>query len=204
VRRENAGGDLSCAGEGHPSPQLGFVEGKSLTEEPARLETPVGVVSCPTTTAEAEPVRAREAVLTDTIAPPPVVGEVETGEVTAADAPSTPLSHEDTREAAVKMAGETSACEEGSKPPELAAPRVQTIMSTYGTRTGAAAGPPLCGAASDSGRAPQGLLTARAAGNEREEAPPALDAATKGALGEKVLATAAGSGVGSLSSAGQL
>jgi hypothetical protein len=204
VRRENAGGDLSYAGEGHPSPRLGFVEAESVTEEPARLETPAGVVSYPTTTAEAEPVRVGEAILIDTVAPPPIVDEVETGEVTAADAPSTPLSHEDTREAMVKTAGETSAREEGSKPPEPAVPRVQTIMSTYGTRTGAAAGPPLCEAASDSGRAPQGLLTARAVGNEREEDPPTPDAATMGASREKVLATAAGSGVGSLSSASQL
>jgi hypothetical protein len=204
VRRENAGGDLSCAREGHPSPRLGFVEGESVMEDPTRLETPVGFVSCPTAMAEAKPARVGEAVLTDMVAPPPIVGEVETGEVAAADAPSTPLSHEDTHEAVVKTAGETSAREEGSKPPEPAVPRVQTIMSTYGARTGAAAGPPLCGAASDSGRAPQGLLTARAAGNEHEEAPPAPDTATKGASGEKVLATAAGSGVGSLSSAGQL
>jgi hypothetical protein len=154
VRRENADGDLSCAGEGHPSPRLGFVEGESVTEEPARLEMPAGVVSCPTATAEVEPARAREAVLTDTVAPPPIVGEVETREVAAADAPSTPLSHEDTREVAVTTAGETSTREEGSKPPEPAAPRMQTIMSTYGTRTGAAAGPPLFGAASDSGRVP--------------------------------------------------
>jgi hypothetical protein len=78
VRKENAGGDLSCAGEGHPSPQLGFVEGESVMEEPARLETPAGVVSCPTATAEAEPARVGEAVLTDTVAPPPIIGEVET------------------------------------------------------------------------------------------------------------------------------
>jgi hypothetical protein len=124
VHRENASGDLSCAGEGDPSPRLGFVEGESVTEEPTHLGTPVGVVSCPTATAEAEPARAGEAVLTETVAPPPVVGEVETGEVAIADAPSTPLSHEDTHEVTVKTAGETSACEEGSKPPELAAPSV--------------------------------------------------------------------------------
>jgi hypothetical protein len=92
VRRENAGGNLSYAGEGHPSPRLGFVEGESVTEEPIRLETPAGVVSCPTATAEAKPAQAGEAVLTDTVTPPPVVGEVETREVTAADAPSTTLS----------------------------------------------------------------------------------------------------------------
>jgi hypothetical protein len=175
-----------------------------VTEEPAHLETPARVVSYPTATAKAEPARAGEAILSETVAPPPVVGEVIVGEVTAADAPSAPLGHEDTREVMVKTAGETSACVEGSKPPEPAAPSVQTIMSTFGKRTGAAAGPPLFRVASDSGRAPQGLLTARAAGNEREEAPLAPDAATKGASGEKILAAAAGSGAGSLSSASQL
>jgi hypothetical protein len=67
-----------------------------------------------------------------------------------------------------------------------------------------AAGPLLFEASSDSDKAPQGPLTARAAGSERGEASPAPDAATKDASGENILATAAGSSVGSLSSASQL
>jgi hypothetical protein len=77
-------------------------------------------------------------------------------------------------------------------------------MSTFGTGIGAATGPLLFGAASGSGKAPQGPLTARAVGSERDEDPPAPDAATKGASGEKILVAAAGSGAGSLSSASQL
>jgi hypothetical protein len=158
-----------------------------MTEGPAHLETLAGVVSSPTAAAEAKLARAGEAVLTEVVAPPPVVGEVVAGEVTATDAPSAPLGHEDTREVTVKTMGETSARVEASKPPEPAAPSIQTIMSTSGTWIGAATGPPLFGAASDSGRAPQGILTARAAGSERDEAPPAPDAATKGASGERSL-----------------
>jgi hypothetical protein len=139
--------------------------------------------------------------LTEAVAPPPVVGEVVAGEVTAADAPSAPLGHEDTREVTVKTTGETSAHVEALEPPEPAAPSIQTIMSTFGMGIGAAAGPPLFGAASDSGRAPQGLLAAWAAGSECDKAPPAPDAATKGASGEKILVAAAGSGTRSLSSA---
>jgi hypothetical protein len=77
-------------------------------------------------------------------------------------------------------------------------------MSIFGTGIGAADDPLLFGAASDSGKAPQGSLTARAVGSERGEASPAPETATKDASGEKVLAAAAESGVGSLSSASQL
>jgi hypothetical protein len=79
-------------------------------------------------------------------------------------------------------------------------------MSIFGMGIGVAAGPLLFGAASDSGKAPQGSLTARAMGSEHGEASPAPGTATKDASGEKVLAAAAaaGSGIGSLSSASQL
>jgi hypothetical protein len=162
------------------------------------------IVSSPTAAAEAELAQAGEAVLTEVVVPPPVVGEVAAGEVTAADASSDPLGHEDTCEVAVKMTGETSARVEASEPAEPAAPSVRTIMSTFGTGIGAATGPPLFGAASDSGKAPQGPLTARAAGSERGEASPAPDAVAKGASVEKIHVAMAGSGVGSLSSASQL
>jgi hypothetical protein len=93
---------------------------------------------------------------------------------------------------------------ETSEPVEPAALSVQTIMSSFGTGIGAATGPLLFGAASGSDKAPQGPLTTRATGSERDEAPPAPDAAAKGASGEKALVATAGSGAGSLSSAGQL
>jgi hypothetical protein len=77
-------------------------------------------------------------------------------------------------------------------------------MSTFGTGIGAAAGPLLFGAASGSDKAPQGPLTAWAAGSECDDAPPAPDVVAKGASGEKILVATAGSGAGSLSSASQL
>jgi hypothetical protein len=64
--------------------------------------------------------------------------------------------------------------------------------------------PLLFRAASGSDKAPQGPLTARAAGSERDEAPPVPDAAAKGALGEQAPVATTRSGAGSLSSAGQL
>jgi hypothetical protein len=117
---------------------------------------------------------------------------------------SDPLGHEDTREVAVKTTEETSARVEASEPPEPAAPSVRTIMSTFRTGIGAAAGPPLFGVASDSGKAPQGPLTARAVGSERGEASPAPNAVAKGASVEKIHVATARSGVGRLSSASQL
>jgi hypothetical protein len=77
-------------------------------------------------------------------------------------------------------------------------------MSALETGIGAAAGPLLFGSTSDSGKAPQGPLIARAVGSDRGEASPAPEAATKDASGEKVPAAVAGSGIGSLSSASQL
>jgi hypothetical protein len=104
----------------------------------------------------------------------------------------------------VKTTGETSAHVEALEPLEPAAPSVRTIMSTFWTRIGAAAGPPLFGVALDSGKAPQGPLTAWAAGSERGEASLAPDAIAKGASMEKIHVATAGSSVGRLSSASQL
>jgi hypothetical protein len=77
-------------------------------------------------------------------------------------------------------------------------------MSAFEMGIGAAAGPLLFGTASDSDKVPQGPLTTRVVGSDRGEASPAPKAVTKDASGEKIPAAAAGSGVGSLSSASQL
>jgi hypothetical protein len=204
VRREDAGGDLGCAGEDRHFSRLEVVEGEGRTEELVRLEVPTGIISGSAAAAEAGLTRAGEAILTEVIAPPPVIREAATGKVTAADVSSDPLSQEDTREIAVKTMGETSACVEASEPPEPAAQSARTIISTFGTGIGAAAGPLLFGAASDSDKAPQGPLTTQAAGSEHGKASLAPDAATKGTSGEKIHVTAARSGTGSLSSASQL
>jgi hypothetical protein len=67
-----------------------------------------------------------------------------------------------------------------------------------------AAGPLFIGLASNSGEIPQGPLTTRVVGSERGEASSAPEVATRDASRGKAPATAARSGVGSLSSASQL
>jgi hypothetical protein len=67
-----------------------------------------------------------------------------------------------------------------------------------------AAGPLFFGLASNSGEVSQGPLTTRVVGSEHGEASPALEVATKDTSRGKAPAAVAGSGVGSLSSAGQL
>jgi hypothetical protein len=140
----------------------------------------------------------------EVVAPPLTFGEAVLEEVVTADASSDPPGQEDTRAVAVKTTEETSTRVEASDPPKPAALSVRTVMSTFGTGIGAAAGPLLFGATSGSDKSPQGPLTARAAGSERDEVPPAPDAAAKGASGEKIPVATAGSGAGSLSSASQL
>jgi hypothetical protein len=211
VRREGTSGDLGRAEEDRHSPRLEVIEGEGRTEELVRLEAPASIVSSPA--AEAGLMRAREAILTEVVVPPPAVGEATAGEVTAADVSSDPISEEDAREVVVKATEETPVRMGAPEPSEPAAqassssepaPSAWAIMSAFGTGIGAAAGPRLFGAASNSEKAPQGPLTARAVGSDRGEASPAPKAATKDASGEKIPAATAGSGVGSLSSASQL
>jgi hypothetical protein len=191
---------------------LEVVEGEGRTEELVHPEAPASIVSSPAAAAEARLTRADEAILTAVVAPPPAIGEAAAGEVTATDASSDPPSQEDACEVAVKATEGTLVRVEAPEPSELAArafsspepaPSAWAVMSSFGTGIGTATGPLLFGAASDYDKAPQGPLTTRAAGSECGEASSAPDAATKDASGEKSLATAAGSGVGSLSSASQ-
>jgi hypothetical protein len=204
MRGEDAGGNLGRAGEDCRSSQLEVVEGEDRTDEPVRSEVLTGTASGSAAADGAGLIRVEEATLTEVVAPPPTVGETASGEVAAANASSDPPGQEDTGAAAVKMTEETSARMEASDPPKPAALSVQTVMSSFGMGTGAAAGPLLFRAASGLDEAPQGPLTARAAGSEHDEAPPAPDAAAKGAPGEKTPVATVGSGAGSLSSAGQL
>jgi hypothetical protein len=213
VRREDTSGDLDCAGEDRHSPRLEVVEGEDRTEELVRPEAPASIVSSPDAAAEAGPTRAGEAILTAVVVPPPAVGEAAAGEVAATDASSDPISQEDAREVAVKMMEETPVRVGAPEPSKLAArasssfepaPTARAVMSAFETGVGMAAGPLLFGTASNSDKAPQGPLTARAVGSDRGEASPAPKAPAKDASGEKIPAAAAGSGVGSLSSASQL
>jgi hypothetical protein len=192
---------------------LEVIEGEGRTEELVRLEAPVSIVSSSAATAEAGFRRAGEAILTEVIMPPPAIGEAAAGEVTTADASSDPIIQEDTREVAVKATEETPVCVRAPELSEPAArasssseptPIARAIMSAFETGIGAAAGPLLFGAASDSDKAPQGSPIAQAVGSDRGKASPAPKAATKDASGEKIPTTAAGSGIGSLISASQL
>jgi hypothetical protein len=163
---EDAGGDLGRAGDDRQSSRLEVVAGEGRTEELVRPDVSTGIASGSAAAAEAGLTRAREAILTEVVVPPPTVGEAVSEEVVAADASSNPPGQEDTRAVAVKATGETLARVEASDPSEPAALSMRTVMSTFGTGIGAAAGPLIFGAASGSDKAPQGPLTARAAGSD--------------------------------------
>jgi hypothetical protein len=53
ARKEDAGGDLGCAGEDRRSSRLDVVEGEGRTEELVRLEAPTSIVFSPAAAAEA-------------------------------------------------------------------------------------------------------------------------------------------------------
>jgi hypothetical protein len=204
VHREDAGGNLGHAGEDHRSSQFEVIEGEDRTDKPVRSKVSTGTTFGSAAADGAGLIQDEEAPLTEVIASPPTIGEAALGEVTTANASSDPPGPEDPGAVAVKTMEETWARVETSDPPEPVALSVQTVMSSFGMGIGAAAGPLIFGAAFSSNKAPQGPLTARVAGSERDEAPPAPVATAKGASGEKALVATAGSGAGSLSSAGQL
>jgi hypothetical protein len=204
VHREDASGDLSYAGEDRRSSQLGVIEGKDQTDEPVHSEVSTGTASSSAAADGAELVRVEETTVIEVIVPPPTIREAASEEVAAANVSSNPPSQEDPGAVAVKTTEEALVHAETSDPPEPAALSLQTVMSSFWTGTGATAGSLLFRAASDSDQAPQGSLTARAAGNERVEASPAPDAAAKGAPGEETPIAIARSGTGILSSADRL
>jgi hypothetical protein len=213
VRREDAGGDLGRAEEDRRSPWLEFVASESRAEEPVRPEVPANAVSSPAVVTEAKPTQAGETASAEVAMPPPTIEEIAAGDVVAANASSDPPSQEDTREAAAKTTEETPVrvgSLEPSEPaartpssPELA-PSTRAIVPVFGAEAGVAAGPLFFGLASNSCEVPQGPLTTRVVGSERGEASPTPEVATKDASRGKAPTAAAGSGVGSLSSASQL
>jgi hypothetical protein len=145
--------------------------------------------------------------------PPPAAEDTVAGNGTAAPVSSDPSSQEDTREAAAKVTDETLVRAGSLEPPEPAArtpssPRLvsnaQAVVPAPGTVASAAAGPLPFGLASNFGEASQGLLTTRVARSEHGENSLAPEVATKDASRGKAPTTAAGSSVGSLSSASQL
>jgi hypothetical protein len=160
MRREDAGGDLGhTEGEGR-APQLEASEGGDRTEELDRQEVAsASIIASPTAAAEAGLARAGEANLTEIVIPRPATGDAAAGEVTAADASSDLVSQEDSREVTVKVAEEAAVSVEAPEPSGVAArassspeptPSAPAVMPASGTEIGAAAGPLLFGAASNS------------------------------------------------------
>jgi hypothetical protein len=213
AHREDASGDLGHAEEDRCSPRLELVASEARAEEPARLEAPANVTSSSAAMTEAEPTQAGEAPSAEAAASSPAIDKIAAGDVAAASASSDPPSQEDTREAAARMMEETPAHArslESSEPaarapssPEVA-PKTRAVAPAFGAGAGVAAGPHFFGLASNSGEALQGPLTTRVVGGEHGETSQAPESATKDASRWKVPTTAAGSGVGSLSSASQL
>jgi hypothetical protein len=188
-------------------------EGISRLRPPARPEAPANAASSPAAATEAEPTQAEEATSAEAVASPPAIGEIATGDVAAASASSNPPGQEDTREAAVKTVEEAPAPAQLLEPSEPAvrtpssseaAPNPRAVAPAFGAGAGVAASPLFFGLASNSGEIPQGPPTTRVVGSERGEASPTPEVATRDASRGKAPATAAGSGIGSLSSASQL
>jgi hypothetical protein len=213
ARREDASGNLGCAEEDRRSPRLEPAASETKAKEPTRPEAPANAASSPAAATEAEPTQAGEAVSAEAVTSPPAISEIATGDVAAASGSSDPPGQEDTREAAVKTVEEAPAparLPEASEPAvrtpssSEVAPNTRAVAPTFGAGAGVAAGPLFFGLASNSGEILQGPPTTRVVGSERGEASPAPEVATRDASRGKAPATAAGSGVGSLSSACQL
>jgi hypothetical protein len=190
ARREDAGGDLGRAEEDRRSPRLELVASETKAEEPARPEAPANAASSPAATIEAKPTQAGEAASAEAVASPPAIGEIATGDVTAANASSDPPGQEDTREATVKTVEEASVPARLLEPSEPAvrtpssskvAPNTWAVAPEFGAGAGVAAGPLFFGLASNSGDILQGPPTTQVVGSERGEASPAPEVATRGA-----------------------
>jgi hypothetical protein len=211
ARRDEVGSDSGRIEDDRHSPWLEPVASEAKAEEPVRPEVPVDAVSSPVAAPEVDSTPAGEITSAGAATPlPPATEDVATGNDAAAYASSDPPSQEGTREVTMEATEETPVRMGLLEPPEPAAqtpssPRlvlnVQATVPAAGTRAGATAGFLLFRLASNSGKASQGLLATRATRSERGDNSPAPEAVTKGVSSGKVPATAAGSGVGSLSSA---
>jgi hypothetical protein len=214
ARREETGSNLCRVEEDRRSPRLEPAVSETKAEGTARLEAPTDAVSSPAAATEADPTPAGEITPAGAAAlPPPVAEDIAVGNDAATHASSDPPSQEDTREAAAEATEETPMRAGSLEPPEPAArtspspmltPSVQAAVPATGIGASATAGSLLLRLASDSGKASQGLLTTRVARSGRDENLPAPEVATQGASRGEAPATAAGSGIGSLSSASQL
>jgi hypothetical protein len=214
ARREDTDSDLGRVEEDRHSSRLEPAASETGAEEPACLEAPAEAVSSPAAATEAGPMPAEEVTPAGAATPPPPIAEDATaGNDATVHASSDPPSQEGTREVATETMEETPVHTGSLVSPEPAArtpsssrlaPSMQAAEPTLGTGAGAATGPLLFGLASYFGEASRGPLTTRVARSERGETSPAPEVAPKDASRGKAPATATGSVVGSLSSAGQL
>jgi hypothetical protein len=214
ARRGDTGSDSGRVEEDRHFPRLEPVASEAGAEEPACPEAPTDAVSSPAAATEADPTPAEEIAPVGVTMPPTSAAEdAAAGNDAAAHASSDPPSQEGVREATAETTEETLVRAGLLEPPEPAArapssPRlassVQAAVPALGTGAGMTAGPLLFGLASNSSEAFQGPLTTRVARSEHGETSPAPEVVTKDASGGKAPATAARSGVGSLSSASQL
>jgi hypothetical protein len=214
AHREETGSDLGRIEEDHRSPRLEPAASKTEAEEPARLEAPTNAVSSLAATTEADPTPAREITPTGAdVLPLPAAEDIAAGNDVATHASSDLPSQEDTREAMAEATKQTPMHAGSLEPPEPATrtspsptltPSVQAAVPATGIGASATASSLLFRLALDSGEASQGLLTTRVVRSGRDENFPAPEVATQGASRGKAPATAAGSDIGSLSSANQL
>jgi hypothetical protein len=214
ARRDEVGSDSGRIEDDRHSPRLEPVASETRAEEPVRLEVSADAVSSPIVAPEVDYTPVGNIAPAGAAAPlPPATEGVATGNDAAACASSDPPSQEGTREVTMKAAEETPVGAGLLEPPESAAgtpssPRlvlnVHATVPAAGTGAGATAGSLLFRLASSSSEASQGLLATRVTRNERDNNLPAPEVVTKGASSGKAPAAAAGSGVGSLSSASQL
>jgi hypothetical protein len=214
ARREETGSDLGRIEEDRRSPRLEPAASETEAEELARPEAPTDAVSNPAAATEADPTPAGEITPAGAaVLPPPTAEDVAVGNDAATHPSSDPPSQEDTREAMAEATEETPMRAGSLEPPELAArtspsptltPSVQAAVPATGIGASTTASSLLFRLALDSGEASQGLLTTRVARSGRDENLPAPEVVTQGASRGKAPATAAGSGIGSLSSASQL
>jgi hypothetical protein len=187
---------------------------KARAEEPARLEAPAGAVPSPAAAPEADSTLARETTPAGATAPLSSAAKgVVVGDDAAAHVSSDLPSQEGTREVTAEATEKTPVRAGSLESPGLAArtspdpkpaPNAQAVVPVAEAWASAAADSLLFGLVSNSGDASQGLLTNRVVGSKRGGNSPAPKVGIQDASRGKAPATAAGSGIGSLSSAGQL
>jgi hypothetical protein len=208
------GNDSGRIEDDRDSPRSEPVAIEARAEEPARPEAPAGAVPSPAAAPEADSTLAGETTPAGATTPLSSAAEgVAVGDDVAAHLSSDLPSQEGTREVTAEAMEKTPARAGSVESPGPAArtspdpkptPNVQAVAPMAEAWASAAADSLLFELVSNSSDASQGLLTNRVAGSERGGNAPAPEVGIQDASRGKAPATAARSGVGSLSSAGQL